>query len=105
VYYNDYIADKKRITKRNSQTREFETVDPDSAQFSDLIKFYLRNGDSAFEPFLARVKARGDGIHHFRDREIGTQDELKADIVRLRDFLASIDTQLPDPPPHPDPDW
>jgi hypothetical protein len=100
VYYNDYIADKKAITGRKG-----EIVDPERAQFSDLIKFYLRHGDPAFEPFLARVKARGDGIHHFRDRDIGTQDELKADVVRLRDFLASIDSQLPDPPPLPDPDW
>ena len=105
VYYNDYIADKKPITRRSQKTGEDKIVDPESAQFSDLIKFYLRNGDPAFASFLARVKTGGDGIHHFRDRDIGTQDELKADIVRLRDFLASIDTQLPGPAPYPDPDW
>ena len=99
VYYNDYIKDEKPIPRRKG-----EIVDPENAQFSDLIKFYLIHGDPAFEPFLARVKARGNTIHHFRDRVIGTQDELKADIIRLRDFLASIDTQLPDPPPYPDPD-
>ena len=67
----------------------------------------MRHGDPAFESFLARVKTRGNAIHHFREREIGTQDELKADIVLLRDFLASVDSQLPDPPPvpDPDPDW
>jgi hypothetical protein len=99
VYYNDYIKDEKPIPRRKG-----EIVDPENAQFSDLIKFYLIHGDPAFEPFLARVKARGNTIHHFRDRVIGTEDELKADVIRLRDFLASTDTQLPDPPPHPDPD-
>jgi hypothetical protein len=107
VYYNDYIADKKPITKRNSKTREVEIVVPERAQFSALIEFYVRNGDPALRPFLERVKDRGDGIHHFREREIGTQDELKADIVLLRDFIISIDGRLPDPPPlpDPDPDW
>lgn len=103
VYYNDYIADKEPITRRNRK----KIVDPEDAQLSDLIEFYVRHGDPAFESFLARVKTRGNAIHHFREREIGTQDELKADIVLLRDFLASVDSQLPDPPPvpDPDPDW
>jgi hypothetical protein len=103
VYYNDYIADKEPITRRNRK----KIVDPEDAQLSDLIEFYVRHGDPAFESFLARVKTRGNAIHHFREREIGTQDELKAEIVLLRDFLASVDSQLPDPPPvpDPDPDW
>jgi len=87
VYYNDYIADKEPITRRNRK----KIVDPEDAQLSDLIEFYVRHGDPAFESFLARVKTRGNAIHHFREREIGTQDELKADIVLLRDFLASVD--------------
>jgi hypothetical protein len=99
VYYNDYIADEKAMRRKG------EIVDPKDAQLIDLINFYLRHGDSKFESFLDRVRTRGNGIHHFRDRVIGTQDELKADIVHLRDFLASIDSQLPDPPPLPDPDW
>jgi hypothetical protein len=107
VYYNVYIADKKPITRRNRNTGEAKTVDPEDAHLNELIAFYLRNGDPAFESFLERVKTRGNAIHHFRERNIGTQDELKEDIVRLRDFLVSIDRQLPDPPPlpDPDPDW
>ena len=69
------------------------------------IDFYLKTGDDKFGPFLKRVQERGNAIHHFGERPIGTQDELKADIVLLRDFIVSIDLQLPDPPPLPDPDW
>jgi hypothetical protein len=101
------IADKKRIVRHNRKTGKDKLVDPEDAQLTELIAFYLRHGDPAFACFLERVKARGNAIHHFRERDIGKQDELKADIVLLRDFLASIDTQLPDPPPlpDPDPDW
>ena len=35
VYYNDYIADKEPITRRNRK----KIVDPEDAQLSDLIEF------------------------------------------------------------------
>jgi hypothetical protein len=101
VYYNDYISDSDVIKRKN------KTVEPGDALFNALIDFYVKRGDEKFGPYLKRVQERGNAIHYFRERDIGTQDELKADIVLLRDFLTSIDTQLPDPPPLPDPepDW
>jgi hypothetical protein len=86
------------VIKKNKKT-----VEPKDIQ--RLIDFYLKKGDDKFGPFLKRVQERGNTIHHFGERPSGTQDELKADIVLLRDFIVSIDLQLPDPPPLPDPDW
>jgi hypothetical protein len=96
--YNDYISDIDVIKSKN------KTVEPEDAQFNALIDFYLKKGDDKFGPFLKRVQQRGNAIHHFAERPIGTQDELKQDILCLRDFLVSVDLQLPDPPPLPDPD-
>ena len=63
----------------------------------NLIIFYLKKGDGTFKGFLERVKDRGNAIHYFRTRDIGTQSELQADIIELKDFLAAVDGQLPYP--------
>jgi hypothetical protein len=95
VYYNDYLSDNDVIKSKRKSVET--TVEPEDAFLDPLITFYLKKGDNKFGPYLTRVKMRGNAVHHFKDRDIGTQAELKADILAFRDFLWSINLQLPYP--------
>ncbi len=61
--------------------RHGNVVSPEFVQFDRLIAFYSKKIDSNYELFLRRIQARGNAIHHFADRDVGTQDRLIADIV------------------------
>lgn len=72
-------------------------VSPEDLAFDRLIVLYMKHGDTTFEPLLRRIQQRGNAIHHFCDRDIGTHAELVADIVAFRDFLQAVNRQLPYP--------
>ena len=91
VYFEDYRTDSDAIKKKS------QIVNPEDAQFEKLIHFYLKKGDPAFKSVLERIRDRGNAIHHFRNRDIGTQSELQGDIIGFRDFLTAVDGQLPYP--------
>ncbi len=83
---HDAVLDRKRLL-----------VSPEDLPFDKLIALYLKYGDTKFEPFLRRIQQRGNAIHHFSDRDIGTHEELVADIVTYCEFLRAVDNQLPYP--------
>lgn len=72
-------------------------VSPEDIKFDRLIFLYLKHGVQRFETFLRRVQLRGNGIHHFTDRDIGNQSELIEDIVIFGEFLLAVNNQLPYP--------
>ncbi len=86
---NDYLKDPV--------SRGKIVVLPPEVSFDRLISLYAKKADSTPEAFLRRVQYRGNGIHHFADRKIGSQSQLKADIVRFRRFSLALSERLPYP--------
>ena len=90
VWLDDYLRDPVR-------GRSGKAVPPEDVSFDRLIDFYTQKIDADYEVFLRRVQKRGNAIHHFTDRDIGTQAELIEDIVTFKDFLLAINGGLPYP--------
>ena len=90
VWLKDYLCDPVRDHKGDA-------IPPEHVSFDRLIAFYTKKIDADHEAFLRRVQKRGNAIHHFNDRDIGTQEELIADIVHFRDFLLDANGGLPYP--------
>lgn len=91
AFVEDYLNDSAAIIRRNN------IVSPERIGFDDLIRLYIMKGDSSFEDYLRRIQYRGNAIHHFRDRDIGCQNELILDIKKYKDFLLTVNSQLPYP--------
>ena len=89
VWLNDYLKDPVERGKA--------VVPPPDVSFDRLISLYSKKADSTHDTFLRRVQHRGNGIHHFADRNVGTQAELIADIVRFRRFSLALNERLPYP--------
>lgn len=70
---------------------------PETVAFDRLIASYEKKVDSKFAPFLRRVQRRGNAIHHFQDKEIGTQEELVQDILEFERFISAVNGRLPYP--------
>jgi hypothetical protein len=92
VWLKHYLRDRDAVRDRSGSI-----VPPEAVQFDRLIAFYTKKIDADHEIFLRRVQRRGNAIHHFTDRDIGTQDELIEDIIHFQDFLESMDAGLPYP--------
>lgn len=91
VYVEDYLADSAVVKRGNV------AVLPKEIKFDRLISFYLSKGDASFENYLRRVQHRGNAIHHFKDRDIGSLAELREDIVTYKSFIIAVNDQLPYP--------
>jgi len=92
VWLKSYSCDKNAVRDNRGQV-----VPPEKIRLDRSIVFYTRRVDAGHEEFLRRVQKRGNAIHHFRDNEIGTQDELIADIIHFWDFLLAVNDRLPYP--------
>lgn len=92
VFLEDYRACDDAVFDRKQML-----VSPEDLAFDRLIALNLKHGDETFEPFLRRIQQRGNAIHHFSDRDIGTHKELVADIVTCSEFLRTLDSRLPYP--------
>ena len=90
VYYEDYRKDQDAVYNKKQHL-----VSPESIQFNELIDLFVKKGEATFEPLLRRIQQRGNAIHHFRDRDIGTQAELIADIVEFKKFVLAVNDRLP----------
>ena len=90
VWLNDYLKDPIR-------DRSGKIIPPEEVSFDRLIAFYGNKIDTKHELFLRRVQKRGNAIHHFTDRDIGSQDELIGDIAFFHDFLVDVNHRLPYP--------
>lgn len=92
VWLNTYLADQHAVRKWHGTI-----VSPEKIGFDQLIGFYTKNIDADHKDFLRRVQCRGNAIHHFADRDIGTQDELTDDIGYFLGFLLAVNARLPYP--------
>ena len=92
VFHEDYRRDPEIIRIRNGNV-----TDPDDSKFDQLIHLFSLKGAPSFVPLLRRIQARGNGIHAFKDRDIGTQSELIEDIRAFGDLLVEVDARFPYP--------
>lgn len=92
VWFEDYRKDQDAV-----YDHKLALVSPEDIAFDRLIALYVKKGGLKFEPFLRRIQQRGNAIHHFCDRDIGTQAELVEDIVEFKEFLLAVNGQLPYP--------
>jgi hypothetical protein len=92
VYFNDYSNDPDAVRDRKKNI-----VEPGDVNFDRLIALYSKKADSTHDAFLRRIQARGNGIHHFTDRDMGTQSELISDICQFLEFIDDVDSGLPYP--------
>jgi hypothetical protein len=92
VWWEDYYRDVEA-----SRDRKGDVIAPEAVSLDRLIALYSKKGDSQHEAFLRRIQQRGNAIHHFTDREIGSQDDLISDIAHFLDFLLAVNGRLPYP--------
>lgn len=97
VYYQDYLKDADVIKKNG------KILDPDGVTLEPLIIFFKRSiwdPDEEWETWVRMVQQRRNAIHAFKAKTIGSTDELHAALVKLLDFVNSINERLPYPDGH-----
>lgn len=92
IYFEDYSKDPEII-----RIRRGEVSDPDNSKFDQLIHLFSLKGGHDCIPLLRRIQARGNGIHSFKDREIGVQHELIEDIEAFGNLILETNARLPYP--------
>jgi hypothetical protein len=70
---------------------------PNAVKFDFLITFFSGKIDASYQIFLTRIRDRGNAIHHFTDKNIGTQEDLIGDICVYLTFLLAVNGRLPYP--------
>ncbi len=91
VWYLDYQKDVDALKKKG------RLLDPDGATFDPLITLYEKKFTSRWTPCFRRIQARGNAIHAFKDRPLGSYAELREAIIEYREFLVDSDSRLPYP--------
>jgi hypothetical protein len=93
VWRNDYAKDPKaRRDMKNT------LVEPDELLLEHLCQALERHGLlTQWQPWIRHIQQRRNAIHSFRDRDIGSLQELRSDVRRYLDFLTGIEGSLPYP--------
>jgi len=92
IWYCDYQKDVNALKERNGKVQ-----DPDGATFNPLIDLYQKKFTAKWTPFFRRIQTRGNAIHAFKDRPLGSFSELQEAIEEFKEFLIDADSQLPYP--------
>jgi|ERR1019366_3090771 hypothetical protein len=94
VFLMDYHADA-HAPKHKKTGKVFE---PDKLSFED-IRQYLAKTDllAAHHAFIGTVQQRGNAIHAFADKPIGSASEFLEHISLYRKFLTDLESSLPNP--------
>lgn len=92
VFIEDYYKDSA------AQRRRGEIVPPDELTLERIRKF-LKEADLLVEhqAFIATVQSRGNAIHSFSTRDLGTPEEYLHHVELFLDFLADLQSSLPMP--------
>ena len=91
VWYSDYAVDVDAIVKSG------KFINPDEVKFDSLIRLFEKKADPRWTPLLRLIQSRGNAIHAFRSRPIGTFAELQDAIHQYGEFLVDTDQRLPYP--------
>jgi hypothetical protein len=92
VFLLNYLDDPNAPKDRRG------TVMPDVLPLEKIRQFLKKSGILATHlGFIEHVQQRGNAIHAFADRPIGTADEFMEYVVLYRYFLQDVDDNLPTP--------
>lgn len=94
IFYKDYLADPDSPKRNNSP------APPDDLKLEQLKQFFAKRIKHIYDDhrvFIDRVQFRRNGIHSFKHRDIGTQEEVLDGIKDYHDFLLEIDSIVPYP--------
>ena len=93
VFLTNYLAEP-----RVPRGKDGEPILPQALSFEKIRQFLIKTRLIAMHhAFIETVQKRGNSIHAFTDKPIGTADEYLAHIPLYRGFLSAIDTSLPLP--------
>jgi hypothetical protein len=97
VFYKDYEGDIDAIRDRKSKL-----VDPDGLMLEPLKQFFQKKiwtstQDKPWIAWIDMVQQRRNSIHAFKDRGIGTRNDLLRAIRKYLVFLTFVDHCLPYP--------
>jgi hypothetical protein len=93
VFLVDYLKDAHAPTTKNGAK-----IVPDSLKY-DAIRQFLVKRDLlvSHHAFIDKVQQRGNAIHVFAEKPIGTAEEYLDNVANYRKFLVDIETSLPNP--------
>jgi hypothetical protein len=92
VFLKDYLADAHAPVKKE------KVIVPDALQYEAIKQFLIqRSLLVAHHVFIGAVQQRGNAIHAFADRPIGTAAEYLEHVTLYREFLAGVEAALPYP--------
>lgn len=98
LYYEDYKNDPDAVRWKG------KLADPDGLMFDRLRDFCKKKclfDNGSWDPYLYSVQRKRNAIHAFQAKDIGTTEDLHADIRQYLTFLYLVSEQLPPEPPHP----
>jgi hypothetical protein len=94
VFLMDYVNDPQTVKEKRTGNPIF----PKNLKLEQIRQFLKRKDIlTHHERFSARVQNRGNAIHAFSGRDIGTAEEYLKQIPLYLDFLEDIETSFPYP--------
>jgi hypothetical protein len=89
-YHADAHAPKHKKTGKVSE--------PDKLSFEEIRQYLATAGLlGTHHAFIATVQQRGNAIHAFADKPIGSDSEFLEHVFLYRKFLADLESSLPNP--------
>jgi hypothetical protein len=93
VFLVDYLKDAHVPTTKNGAK-----IVPDTLKYEAIRQFLFKHGLLVnHHAFIDKVQQRGNAIHAFADKPIGTGEEYLENVAKYREFLVAIETSLPNP--------
>jgi hypothetical protein len=112
VFANDYGKSVERgrgasVFKNLWDKQKSQAKEPDGLMLEVLRQFFdaevwVEEQRARWTPWLERIQARRNTIHAYKNRELGSFDEFKADVREYELFLDDLTGRLPDLPDPPD---
>jgi hypothetical protein len=98
VHYRDYRLDENAIRDRKAALEA--VVDPDGLTLEPLRAFFdkvIWTSGFNYGPFVSLIQQRRNLIHAFKDKALGTVDELHSAIRTYAKLLEALDSDGPYP--------
>ena len=97
VFLMDYLKDPHAPLKDSNNPAK-GPKNPATLSYEQIRAFLAKRGLlSAHHGFIDTVQQRGNAIHAFVDRPIGTAAEYLQHVTLYRQFLESVESSLPNP--------
>ncbi|HED54041.1 MAG TPA: hypothetical protein ENJ00_07550 [Phycisphaerales bacterium] len=102
LYYTDYEKDSSAPRNKGG------IKNPDMLKFEELRQFFDKRifigNELEWKDWIKKIQERRNAIHAFKDKSLGTQKKLHADIVMYHKFLKYIEMHFP-PEPEREGNW